>query len=651
MKKRVSLRLAALGAAAALVLTACGSEDSSSQEVTETSAVTTVQTTAATVTSAPETVTETQTTVWEEPPLPEPIEVYGVSETDTKGMYRINKEYEEDQSRCFRIRDGLMLESHRIEKGTAAELIDLSTGGVLGRYEAPEYNADFSFTQGGVVYTGSSKLVIVLDYSMKEQERYELPFFAPKTAYYDRINGILLCQSDIGHSAKLYDVKNDKEIPLSKEIGYYDCEGFDGETFICRGMESDLVMIGEDGKITEQNFGGKLEIIGDKGVAKQPDGTVCFANAEDKGISRAKVAFEESDYAWSAYGDYIVMQAGSTGMSVLDISNKQQALIEDLGGMVSMLLMDSSGTAVINVINMNNFNQTPVVIRFAELEGAKSFEIEENAEIPEIYAEYFAEPDSSDPTVAELIDGLYEDYGIRVFLAPNEGMEDKIFSGYDVTPFDESDEVIAERLRDVRSYFELWPKDICREITKGGLETLFILCGSIYSNDSGAADTVSSAAGCVSEIGAFTVIGLTNQDSYIFTQNLSHEFIHALDHGISNEVFDEWSELSPEDSYSNSYTEWEAAPDDRYVYIEGADKDGVFFVDSYACTNYSEDRARIGEYLWISYEENELNDMFIGTPLGRKAKELCRELRDNYPCLSGIKEGDLYLETFLDQAG
>ena len=72
MKKRVSLRLAALGAAAALVLTACGSEDSSSQEVTETSAVTTVQTTAATVASAPETVTETQTTVWEEPPLPEP---------------------------------------------------------------------------------------------------------------------------------------------------------------------------------------------------------------------------------------------------------------------------------------------------------------------------------------------------------------------------------------------------------------------------------------------------------------------------------------------------------------------------------------------------------------------------------------------------
>ena len=104
--------------------------------------------------------------------------------------------------------------------------------------------------------------------------------------------------------------------------------------------------------------------------------------------------------------------------------------------------------------------------------------------------------------------------------------------------------------------------------------------------------------------------------------------------------------LSPEDGYLNSFANYYSVED----YISGYESDlsNVYFLDGYGRVNPGEDRARIGEYLWYSYEDQRLESSYGSEHVRAKAETLAKMMRERYSCLEEIEEGELYLEKALE---
>ncbi|MBQ7647223.1 MAG: hypothetical protein IJS94_08145, partial [Clostridia bacterium] len=159
-------------------------------------------------------------------------------------------------------------------------------------------------------------------------------------------------------------------------------------------------------------------------------------------------------------------------------------------------------------------------------------------------------------------------------------------------------------------------------------------------------DAAVDAAGLTLEIGENPAIALQDEGS-ITIDLFSHEFIHLLEKKVYYELLNDWEKLSPDGSYFMSY--------ENYYSRQGAsdytcygNKGKVYFIDSYSRTFPTEDRARVGEYLYSSYKEGKLVWQFKENKyIRRKAVKLCEILRETYPCLDSIPKGEWYLEKFL----
>lgn len=158
-------------------------------------------------------------------------------------------------------------------------------------------------------------------------------------------------------------------------------------------------------------------------------------------------------------------------------------------------------------------------------------------------------------------------------------------------------------------------------------------------------ETLSIAGGlkCI-EDGKLKLI-LDIDDEGVFDTTFHHELCHAIDDVISyRQMFvdeaifseDEWNKLNPyEDMYSLSYVDWGKEEYWQYSYdneISEPDFDGgvknAYFVDTYAMTYPTEDRARIFEN--IMREEGRYIDFENSPNLLRKVNYFARCIRATF---------------------
>ena len=263
--------------------------------------------------------------------------------------------------------------------------------------------------------------------------------------------------------------------------------------------------------------------------------------------------------------------------------------------------------------------------------------ITEPAETKYGFESYFKKPETSDPELKTLVDELDEKYNIEVSFELADDREHSI-DCYDMIDFN-GDKIAA--LNDVKDYLSLWPEDICREITGDpDVKVWIYICDDITPNVNN--PEIITPAGYVTEYdGHPTMCIITYNNTEVFLNTFSHEFIHLLDYQLKPEQLQEWAAISPSDAYTNSYASYSGQ--NKYVDYSTGDTE-IYFARDYGRTNCEEDRATIGEALYDSYvmEARKKCLDFEGTKA--KCEALCRFMRECYPCLASVPEGELYLE-------
>lgn len=151
----------------------------------------------------------------------------------------------------------------------------------------------------------------------------------------------------------------------------------------------------------------------------------------------------------------------------------------------------------------------------------------------------------------------------------------------------------------VDEVLSLYPEGFFEQIKYGGIKTIGLyLCSGFTKNSSYGIDTAIALAG-TDGYERFLVLDISYPSD--LRRNIIHEISHWTDNRINQQDYvddvdfeEEWSKLNPEDFYyMNDYNK--TSPFYRYTYSSAKEK--AYFVDSYAMSKATEDRARLFEYL------------------------------------------------------
>lgn len=235
--------------------------------------------------------------------------------------------------------------------------------------------------------------------------------------------------------------------------------------------------------------------------------------------------------------------------------------------------------------------------------------------------------------IAQLSASMEECHGIT-FLYGSNG-NDFLITDYAACVMTDAAQIRAALLQ-LQGLLAIYPDGMTRELAEkvGGLSVY--LCGKLApTNGNG----ISTAVGI-----AFQENGRRGIALDITALGVADSFAHELMH-VTDDLLDEqghltgfdylggWEALHPSKiHYEYSY---HTAGNDKYTVLSG----DPWFVDSYAKSFPTEDRARIMEYLIMTYEAKQRGDDSFGTPyfsgthLGEKAALLCRLLRESFDCL------------------
>lgn len=145
----------------------------------------------------------------------------------------------------------------------------------------------------------------------------------------------------------------------------------------------------------------------------------------------------------------------------------------------------------------------------------------------------------------------------------------------------------------------------------------FCLVGSIQGKTPGVMQGLQYWDG---ENNAYIALGLSNEmERYIY-----HEIFHMIDNRVfaSCSAYDNWEDLNPRGfQYDYNYTSYMDRDSDTYL-----EKDTRAFIDSYAMTYPTEDRARIMEYAMME----DTADYFASPLMQEKLSRICRGIRKAY---------------------
>ena len=190
---------------------------------------------------------------------------------------------------------------------------------------------------------------------------------------------------------------------------------------------------------------------------------------------------------------------------------------------------------------------------------------------------------------------------------------------------------------------ELSPPEIWSEAGFGE-ECWITVCDELLEKDGVSVD----AAGVMMNLESHLTIILEGH-AETMPELLSHEFIHLIDNALDYKTMEEWDAMSPEDGYFFSYENYQSRSGwEKYTCYSKSRKSKIFFIDSYARTFPSEDRARTGEKLYASYVNNDLTWEFKDYPnVRKKAEKLCEIYRNTFKCLKSVPKGEWYMEKYI----
>ena len=204
----------------------------------------------------------------------------------------------------------------------------------------------------------------------------------------------------------------------------------------------------------------------------------------------------------------------------------------------------------------------------------------------------------------EYAEAIEDAFGVTIYYGDDA---DHDFVDYNTVPeYDESK--IRRGLDALKDSLELFPEDFFRDMLGDGMRNINIyFCSELTPQGENSIET--AAAFTYMLHGNAIVVMNTGENNSIFG-SFCHEFMHVIDNRLSAAGYmDEnvWSGFNPDGfEYFNSYKDanggdLELAPDARFTsgdndYTRTGDADYVWFVDAYATTYPTEDRARLFEY-------------------------------------------------------
>lgn len=235
----------------------------------------------------------------------------------------------------------------------------------------------------------------------------------------------------------------------------------------------------------------------------------------------------------------------------------------------------------------------------------------------------------------EYAETIEDEYGIEIYYGDSADIE---FVDYTVDMvYDEDDIHIG--LGALEKTLKMFPDGFFRELSESGYirGINFYLCGEFtpYGENS-VSDAV---AFTYTDSGFAIVVANIYEDEYL-VDNYCHEICHVIDtrlleEGILDEVV--WSSFNPEGfEYNNSYldedgNDFTETASDEYTpwddeFLDYWDADTIYFIDSYAKTYPTEDRARLFEYAMCP--DGYTDDFFESEHLQAKLEYLSQCIRE-----------------------
>lgn len=258
----------------------------------------------------------------------------------------------------------------------------------------------------------------------------------------------------------------------------------------------------------------------------------------------------------------------------------------------------------------------------------------------------------------ELATKLGNTYGVKLYIREEVV---RFFPDFAVNALYDED-TTKEALLEVEKILSRFPKKFFKELNYGEIEGVEIyLCGRlVQGSDYG----IESPGGFALQFKNKQMIVLDATMPSSIETTLCHEIMHAIDsrldykvfqkNQLSYDIFDDWNKLNPKGyDYKYGYVdadgvEYNAMNNSKYTSADEKSFENVnniYFIDYYANTYPTEDRARIFEALMSA--ENELPYEFKSKNLQKKAKYLCKMIRKAMDCIDDEGGEELYWEKFL----
>ncbi len=196
--------------------------------------------------------------------------------------------------------------------------------------------------------------------------------------------------------------------------------------------------------------------------------------------------------------------------------------------------------------------------------------------------------------LSEKRDALQETYGVSIYLGYEVTRE---YPDYGVEPVFEED-LMRDALDSLETALSRYPAGFFDRLCSGTVREIgFYLGGTLSGKNEGTLDYASAFAVIC---GGEQLFVFDIRQYYLIEQNVYHEIAHAIDRAIERDgTFDlsdlTWSGFNPRDAYYD-YSYVDVSGDQTYCWY-GDGRGDAAFIDWYARTYPTEDRARLMEYL------------------------------------------------------
>lgn len=551
--------------------------------------------------------------------------------TEHKGIYKYPDTY---QSICMpsvlENNNRLVVHYPKNDK-EYVEVRDVAGGSLIADAMLDGEQIGIGITDEGFYAYDLSGTVRLLDFRCREIQSYNLKNNNGYNVYFS-MDGNYIIYSDNNGAACIYNCQRDEYITLSEVIYINEVICYNTDGFYILDPNGDVFRIDIEGNVINTNKRKNAKYFGDKFIETTHDGYVL---SEPMSQSNTLICGDvESEYVLGASADYIVATLNDNTIRIYNTELLKSTEAMNLGE-IWMTTMESNGhTTMVRMIEADTFEL--LTINPEELYFNTELVQSGDYEFDSPYEEFFEEVVPESEEVAQIINEIYETYNVRVFFEVKEDRDNLLLFNR-CTPYSGSQLEVVQALKE---FMELSPKDIYRQVSEN--QEVLVMFADRIDDEEGYED---DAVGITFSIGDTMFISVEKcGEAEDMIEIYSHEFIHLLDYSVTAEELTAWDELSPDNAYFGSYIYPYGA--DKYTYAN--DGENCYFTDAYARTFREEDRARIGENMYLTYMTGNA-DIFTSPHLQKKASELCSSYRNNYPCLEEIPEGEWYMDMYLNQ--